>query len=211
MPVLHQIVDSLSNLSRADIEFWLKLLGVIGALGALALTWRTHAQRATFEMIDRLYSSCHVLVGHALTTWQLAHLFCIGQEEYQRVKERIRNQVAGDETRCSELIVKEKLYAIHVFVVYEQIYYQWWHTSGFLSKRREFLHDMLSYFTDRLLQNPRLVYFLQADKDGVSLHLERTSKKYIDERINGAPCDSEGPFVPCDRPGDPGPRGAAAA
>lgn len=37
-------------------EFWIKVLGVIGALAALTLTWRTHAERATFDMIDRMYA-----------------------------------------------------------------------------------------------------------------------------------------------------------
>jgi hypothetical protein len=33
-------------------EFWLKVVGVFVALIALTITWRTHAERATFEMID---------------------------------------------------------------------------------------------------------------------------------------------------------------
>ena len=195
MPV-HHVVDSLSYFSRDDIEFWLKVLAVIGGLGALLLTWRTHAQRATFEMIDRLYSLCHVLESHALATWQLTHLFCIGKEEYEWVKGRIAQGIAGNANLCSELIVKEKLYAIHIFVVYEQVFYQWKNTSRFLFRRRQFLKEMLSYFTDRLLQNPRLVAFLQADEQGTSLHLERTSREYIDERIKGKSGDTVGPFVP---------------
>jgi hypothetical protein len=194
MPLHH--IDTLSHFSRDDFEFWLKVLGGFGVLLAVLLTWWTHAQRATFEMIDKLYSLCHVLVNHALATWQLAHLFYIGEKEYESVKERIRDRVAGDEKLCSELIVKEKLYAIHTFIVYEQIFYQWKNTSWLLFRRRKFLKAMLSYFADRLLQNKRLVFFLQDEKQR-SLHMELDSKEYIDERIKGKPVDAEGPFVPC--------------
>jgi hypothetical protein len=54
---------------------------------------------------------------------------------------------------------------------------------------------MLSYFTDRLLRNPRLVGFLQQDIDGRTLHLELESKRYVDEKMKGVTGDSEGPFT----------------
>jgi hypothetical protein len=204
---VQQLLGALNQVGRNDIEFWLKVLGVIGGLFALILTWRTHAERATFEMIDRLYSLCHVLENHALANWHMAHLFCIskdrskgeGKDEYECFKERIKNQVDGNEKMRSELMVKEKLFAIHIFIVYEQVYYQWKNTSRFLHRRRrKFLKEMLSYFTDRLLRNPRLVAFLQEDKDGRSLHLEAESKRYIDEKMMGVMGDSAGPFVLCE-------------
>ena len=112
------------------------------------------------------------------------------------MKERIRGQVAGDEKLCSELIVKEKLYAIHTYIIYEQVFYQWKNTSRLLFRRRKFLKDMLSYFTDRLLKNPRLVAFLQADQEGRSLHSELISRQHIEEAIQGARGDARGPFHP---------------
>jgi hypothetical protein len=60
---------------------------------------------------------------------------------------------------------------------------------------------MLSYFSNRLLQNPRLRYFLANDKSGRTLHLEKASKDYIDNEIskymasaNESIVDAEGPF-----------------
>jgi hypothetical protein len=201
------------------IEFWLKVFGVFGALIALTVTWRTHAERATFEMIDRLYTLCHTLQAHALREWYLAHLFCIGEGEYNSVKARIKMQASTEPTRCAEFAVKEKLFAIHVFIIYEQVFYQWKHTSRVLHRRRRrFLAEMLSYFTDRLLQNPRLVAFLRADPSGASLHLESCSKRFIDQAIERVARksgitvvgDGEGPFAQHE-PQDEQARSAATA
>jgi len=186
------------------IEFWLKVVGVIGALFALSLTWRTHAERATFEMIDRLYTLCHTLEGHALRDWYLAHLFCVGTTEYESakksIKESIQKRVEKEPGLAAEYLVKEKLFATHVFISYEQVFYQYRNTTrGLHHRRRRFLRGVLSYFTDRLIsQNPRLLALSQMDPSGVSLHLEYESSQYLKNRIQKlqlAPVvDQEGPF-----------------
>jgi hypothetical protein len=187
----------------SEIEFGVKIFGVIGALAALTLTWRTHAERATFDMIDRLYTLCHALEAHALRDWYLAHRFCTGTKEYESVKEHIKEQAAKEPERRSEVIVKEKLFAIHVFISYEQVFYQWKNTSPVLHRRRRrFLRDVLSYFTDRLIgKNPRLIALLRTDPSGESLHLEQLSMQYLKKRIKKGACqhantvvDQEGPF-----------------
>jgi hypothetical protein len=190
-------------LHHEAIEFWLKVFSVPAALIALIVTWRTHADRATFEMIDRLYTLCHALEAHALREWYLAHLFCVGEQEYGLVRARIRQQAAAEPARCPEFLIKEKLFAIHVFIIYEQIYYQRKYTTRFLHRRRfDFLVEMLSYFTDRVLQNPRLIAFLRADPSGVSLHMEGCSRQFVEDAFQRiaaagkvAPEDREGPFA----------------
>ena len=165
------------------LELGLKVLGGVGALIGLTLAWRAHADRSTFEMIDRLYTLCHTLQSYPLKDWRLAHLFSIGRDEYHRVTARIRQQLL-DERELAEYRVKERQYAIHIFVVYEQVYYQWRHSSRIAHRRRRrFLNAMLSYFRDRLLLNPRLLHYLKEDRDGASLHLELCSKHYIDDAI----------------------------
>jgi hypothetical protein len=166
------------------IEFWLKLVGGLAAVFALAATWRSHSERSTFEMIDKLYTLCHALVAHAMRDYYLSHMFAIGDKEYDEVKAAIQERITTDRAAIAEYRIKEKLFAIHVFIIYEQVYYQWSNTSEFFHpKRRKFLKDILSYFTDRLLVNPRLLYFLEADPKGESLHLEEQSKKYLNDVI----------------------------
>jgi hypothetical protein len=183
-----------------EVEFWLKVVGGIGVLIALTLTWRTHTERATFDMIDRLYTLCHALETHALRDWYLAHLFCVGAKEYESVKEHVKELAAREPQRVPEFIVKEKLFAIHVFISYEQVFYQWKNTSPVLHRRRRrFLRDVLSYFAERLiLGNPRLLALLQMDPRGESLHLEQVSAQYLNKQMIAARCetviDRQGPF-----------------
>jgi hypothetical protein len=159
---------------------WLKVIGALSFLGAWFLTWRTHSERATFEMIDRLYTLCHTLQAHLLREWRLSHLFCIGEHDYEQMKTKVAEGLEPKER--SEFLAKEQMFAIHVFVVYEQVFYQWTHSSRwFHRRRRKFLKDMLSYFTERLLLNPRLQYFLQCDPEGSSLHLEKSSVEFLEK------------------------------
>jgi hypothetical protein len=166
--------DWLRMLTREQWDLILKVLGTVGITLGLFLNWRTHSERSTFEMIDRLYSLCHTLEAHLLRDWRLSHLFCIGREDYERVKARVAEGVKADER--GQLLIREQLFAIHVFIIYEQVFYQWKNSSKWLHQRRiKFLQDMLSYFTGRLLLNPRLQAFLQSDLTNEALHLEGAS------------------------------------
>lgn len=172
--------------------------GVIAG-GALYASWKSHLDRATFDMIDKLYSLCHTLEQHALKEWNVSHLFCVGMEEYDSVKHGIMHVLENDRKRWPEFIVKEKLFAIHIFICYEQVYYQLENTSKFLKRRRAFLQAVLSYFTDRLIsKNPRLIAFLEDDPSGETLHLERCSTEYLQTRVNKRTsdiiADRKGPF-----------------
>jgi hypothetical protein len=172
--------------------------GVI-AVGALYATWKSHLDRATFDMIDKLYSLCHTLESHALKEWKVSHLFCVGMAEYNSVKARIMHAPGNEPELQPEFIVKEKLFAIHIFISYEQVYYQLENTSKFLKRRRAFLQAVLSYFTDRLIsKNPRLIAFLEEDPSGETLHLERCSTEHLQARVNKRTsdiiADRKGPF-----------------
>jgi hypothetical protein len=179
------------------VEFALKVIGSFAVIVALFLTWRTHSQRATFDMIDRLYSLCHILHAHLFANWQLAHLFCVGVEDYSRTKRMIENRMAGEVTDNNEWRIKEKLFATHVFIAYEQVYYQWKQSRFMLGTRKNFLDEMLQYFTRWIHQNPRLHAILQKTPKG-SLHLEECSVAELTERlIRQGPLptpDFEGPF-----------------
>jgi len=177
------------------VELVLKVFGAIGVIIALFLTWRTHAERATFEMIDRLYALGHELHLTVIKDWRLAHLKSIKAEDYEQMKALVS---AGlKDAQKSEYLVKERMLAIHIFNVYEQVYFQCkasskrWHP-----RRKAFLEDMLRYFTGRLLTNPRLVAILDTDPTGVSLHMEFESRDYLDRKLKRPELiDSKGPFA----------------
>jgi hypothetical protein len=166
-----------------DIELYAKIIGIFGVILALLLNWRAHAERSTFDMIDKMYSLCHTLESHLLKEWYLSHLFCIDDDEYYKTKTIIAKKVK--EEQIEELQIKERLFAIHVFIVFEQVLYQKKHSSFWLNRKRNlFLKEMLSYFTDRLLQNPRLLGFLELNSNNNALHLEKTSIDFLKLRAN---------------------------
>src|ERR1043165_2484608 len=54
------------------------------AVWSLRTTWRTHLERSTFEMDDRMYSLCHILQDHVQRDWRGAHLHFIRKIHYLR-------------------------------------------------------------------------------------------------------------------------------
>jgi hypothetical protein len=167
-----------------------------GILIAFCATILTHSQRNTFEMIDRVYAQCHALQVRILDNWLLSHLYCIGGPTYDAVAARIKAKVSAD---CKEKMqVLELNYAIHIFVVYEQIYFQWKHTPGYQVTRKKFVYDIKQYFTCRVLQNRRLLAYLAADQTGASLHLEGESIQHLFAEMGGRTetPDYDGPFGP---------------
>ena len=156
---------------------WASTVAAVGIVASLLGMWWTHQQRATFDMIDGIYGLCHRLHVELHSEWRLSHLFCIGEETYAEARARVASGVASDD--IARLAVRERLFAIQVFIAYEQAFYQWQRSSRLPGHRRRFLREMLDYFVDRLLANPRLRAFLESDRCGCSLHLERESAVYL--------------------------------
>jgi hypothetical protein len=181
---------------NADIEIYVRVIGTFSVVLALLLNWRTHAERSTYDMIDKLYSLCHTLESHLLKEWYLSHLFCIDDDEYYKTKATIMQKVKDEQ--IEELQIKEKLFAIHIFIVYEQVLYQKKHSSFWFNRKRSlFLEEMLKYFTDRLLQNPRLLGLLELNSNNNALHLEKTSMDFLKHRathFEKTNIDYVGPF-----------------
>ena len=202
MQALQALIDSWLGYT-VDWDLTFKGVAAIGIPVTLVFTWWTHQQRSTFEMIDRLYSLCHTLQNHMLHEWRLSHLFCISAEVYDDTSRRIAADVARvaktptkEDDELEKLIVEEQQLAIHIFVIYEQVYYQWKYSGVLQFTRKAFLKSMLDYFTDRLLVNPRLVAFLKADTTGRTLHLEQASVTHLLKAIDltTAKIDTDGPF-----------------
>jgi hypothetical protein len=177
-------------------------VAAIGIIIGFVATVLTHNQRNTFEMIDRVYGQCHALQGRILEEWQLSHMYCIGKLTYANVAKRIEASLHAEpanEQRVRErLQVLERDYAIHIFVVYEQVYFQWKYTPWYQRKRNRFLREMKDYFTGRVLQNPRILAYIDSDHTGSSLHLEGESMRHLLKKLGSATerADYNGPFGP---------------
>jgi hypothetical protein len=131
-------------------------------------------------------------------------MYCIGASTYTDVAKRIEASLpaqADDDQHIRErLRVLERNYAIHIIVVYEQVFYQWKYTPWYQKRRRRFLRDMKDYFTGRVLQNPRILAYISSDPSGCSLHLEGESMEHLLQQIGSAiaipKADYTGPFGP---------------
>jgi hypothetical protein len=177
-------------------------VAAIGVIVGFVATVLTHNQRNTFEMIDRVYGQCHALQARILQEWQLSHMYCIGMPTYTDVAKRIKASLpaeADDDQRIRErLRVLERNYAIHIFVVYEQVYFQWKYTPWYQRRRRRFLREIKGYFTGRVLQNPRILAYINSDHTGCSLHLEGESMQQLLDNVRSTMgrADYDGPFGP---------------
>jgi hypothetical protein len=177
-------------------------VAAIGIIIAFAATVLTHNQRNTFEMIDRVYGQCHALQGRILDEWRLSHMYCIGDLTYadmtKRIEASLHAEPANGQCVREELQVLERDYAIHILVVYEQVYFHWKYTPWYQRKRNRFLREMKGYFTGRVLQNPRILAYIDSDHTGNSLHLEAGSMGHLLKELGSAMgrADYDGPFGP---------------
>jgi hypothetical protein len=176
----------------------LKVVGLIAipiGIVAFRLSWRAHQERSSFDMVDKMYSLCHLLQDHVQKTSYLAHLHCIDARTYYRTVDLIRSQtdiVKGN----TKYRVEERQFAIRILMVYEQIYYQWDMTPESHHKRRKFLKSMMDYFVERLLPNPRMLAYLDSDPSGRTLHMEKDAADYLRSNVSrsGIVPDHSGPF-----------------
>jgi len=169
------------------------------AVWSLRTTWRTHLERSTFEMVDRMYSLCHILQDHVQRDWRVAHLHCIGKVPYYRTAAIIKKRCSSggrNETGVSDGRIAERQFVIRILMVYEQIYLQWIETDESHKRRKVFLKAMLDYFVKRLIPNPRTLAYLDADPCGLTLHMEKDSAEYLTANLrrDGILPDHMGPF-----------------
>ena len=165
----------------ADVD--IKIVAVLVAVLALLVTWRVHAQRVFFDMIDELYSLPHALEGVLIKVWYLAHLWCIGAEEYNitksRFKSRSRRHRDVSRVACQGEALRNSDFPGFRTTLYQRTVA----AAGVHRGRKDFLDQILSFFHDRLFLNPRLYAFLQADPIGNSLHLERRTREFIKQKM----------------------------
>ncbi|MBL0183897.1 MAG: hypothetical protein IPP96_17070 [Chitinophagaceae bacterium] len=121
---MNSIFDYLRTLKfDDDIKLISLLIGVIGIFFALRnqyLTRVTHAERSTFEMIDKLYNLCHTIEKTLLDDWRLSHMFCMGKDEYLKRRFDIEKSMESDSEK-TKYKYKEFHYTIHLLLIYEQV------------------------------------------------------------------------------------------
>lgn len=185
-------IDKSENFVRKDqVEYAGGVLGLVAILFTATYTIiqqrgsrREHAEKAHFEMINTLYAGWHVLHERIQHEWRFRHLLCLTPREYELVKVQIKTKLLSEKNKSdlAELAVKEKMFAIEIFIMFEQVYYQWECTDPNTHKnRKKFLKSMLGYFTERVMRNPRLFGLLEEEKtqEGLMLHMEPETFRHL--------------------------------
>ncbi|CAN2040192.1 hypothetical protein GMMP15_1590031 [Candidatus Magnetomoraceae bacterium gMMP-15] len=161
--------------------------------------------------IENQYNNFDKLTNMFDQNWEFIHLLAL-PDRYDNVVSLIKQAIGTltDEKRA-EYLVRERIVALMIFQIYERSIYQWQNSKEisdsqrfkFLAdthatQRTTFLYDVLMYFTQRLLRNPRLLYYWSEESfhDYFEDFTKKHYSKYITDNSDNLniKLDSSGPF-----------------
>ena len=176
----------------------LSILALLVSFGSLYLNDAIHKESAESEVIKDAYLTFFSLDRLALDNWQLGHVFTT-PDGYDSIMHKIHISTRGASAeKLIELKLKERALALQIFDYYEQTVFLL--ESSIRTKeqhRAQFLKAVESYFSGRLLRNPRLLYYWSILSDDY----EDITKKYYHDNVLSnketplqISMDSQGPF-----------------
>lgn len=173
----------------------------VASLVASIITYKTsisqHSDEWTATLIRHNYEDMLRLHELRATFPMQSHLFELG-DQYTSVLNVVSKSVDGmtDKER-SQHYLEERAIARRIFSMYEGAYYQYSNAKEQNDPHRmKFMGDVLHYFCDRLLTNPRLVWFWKKTGGGLCVHYEPNTISYYDEHVQTRIADSVSPFAP---------------
>lgn len=150
-------------------------------------------------MIRGVYDIFMDLNGMSVSNPEIAHIFEL-PENYTKTESMLLN-FYKDKTDPEIVLCrnKERGTALRIFTMFEHSLYQY--QQAMATKRftrAEFLRQVLDYFTDRLLRNPRLLWLWDAKGGNLMTHFEKPTRDYYSEhvKLEATPpnIDPVGPF-----------------
>lgn len=130
----------------------------------------------------------------------VSHIYAL-PEMYQTViqeVERANAKLPDDE--LASLLLKERSLALYIFTVFEEIFQLETQALQFRHfYRGDFYKVILNYFTGRLLQNPRLLYYWSTQGADLGKYFEIETQTYLNEKLGplleSESFDEHGPFA----------------
>jgi hypothetical protein len=177
-----------------DWKMWLKrvrgtiqqkpldVAALLISIAAFAVAWFSFLQepqrqsdQLTSEMIRNAYSDFIAMTDLRTQYPFQSHLFEV-PDNYAAVRRQVRSATVDIRARATEgdrLALEERAIADRLFTMFEQAFYQWRQARERADSPRErFLRDVLVYFTGRLLQNPRLLWYWSPKGGHLSVNYE---------------------------------------
>lgn len=183
-------------------------LSVIFAAAALFLSavsiyfsLKVHRDSLNSTVITQAYGVFNEGIKMLLENSFLTHMFVM-PKNYPEVKLLIQNSLGKlDVKQGSELVLKERALVMYSSQIFEHFHYQYKHSVEVKAKERiEFLSIILTYFTTRLLRNPRLLYFWNGSGGNLSAYFEPETIEYYNIEVLGKLDGNAEEIMDCDGP-----------
>jgi hypothetical protein len=178
----HQQIAKHSNEkdSRFNLPVVISIIALTISVLSFWQSYQSHKHDTAFDTVQKAYQTYYDLGKIQLDHWELNHLLTLSDRYDDVVKEICVATSDANPAKRSEYLVKERALADFIFTFYEQTLYQWNYTKV---DERKFLNEVLSYLTDRLLRNPRLLYYWSEKGGNLQRNYERLTQEHYRNNV----------------------------
>lgn len=160
------------------------LLAVAISVVSLIISKRFHSDTSKTNVLEQQYDAFNELGVMRIEHYTLNHLLEVPEnykETLKLVELALNNPTAEQK---AETILKERALAMYIFQIFEHTYYQYMHSKESDNfQRADFLKEVLKYFTGRLLNNPRLLYFWNEGGGNLCIYFEPSVRAYYKDNL----------------------------
>lgn len=182
---------------------WLALavssISFLVSVGGYLSTKNNHTDTLTSDLITENWQQFLSLHDTAAAFPYHTYLFEIGSEydkAIELVKAAIESLPEGERTSAiSTARLQERALVRKILSMFEHALYQANHAVKTKDKVREsFFKDVLFYYTDRLLKNPRISWYWSTSGGNLRVHMEESTREYCESKVEFSVVDSSSPF-----------------
>jgi hypothetical protein len=175
--VSQAITNSFAHITSSLV---LSGLAFVFSLTTFYFGYRNRMRDIAFEVIPKSYERYYDAHKIELQHPHLTHLF-VTYDQYQRVKDMVIRctRDIDDEKRISYLL-QERTVVDLLMTYYEQITFQWESTRD---KERKFVKGIIDHFEMRVLRNPRLIWWWQAECGGLETAYDDETRKRWQDKV----------------------------
>lgn len=162
-------------------------LAVVAIVVSVLAAWTSlHAQREVIraETVTAIFDGFRRVSELRIGAWEAAHVLET-PENYERTAALLRTALAGTPPEgAAELRIRERAVAVALIQIFEESVYHYEHARRLRDPgRQEFLRDVLDYYTERLLLNPRLLHLWSPVGENVREDFEPPTRAYYDQHV----------------------------
>ena len=187
---------------KIELSTIIASLALVASITSLYQSSTSQKDSSGTEMIKNQYATYYELGKLEIENPQLSHVFAL-PGWYDQVTKSVAASVGPlNPIKREELLIKERAMARIIFLHYEDVLYQWKHATKMGDTERAiFLKEVLSYYTGRVLRNPRLLYFWSEKGANLEADFENETREHYNDHVLHNPLrplkelpDRAGPF-----------------